>query len=174
MTQPILYMLLGYPGAGKTTTAKIIEELTGAHRLTSDDERLKMFPKPNFTETEHSQLYQKLDEETEKLLSSGQSVIYDANLNRYTHREEKYKICQRTNARAVLIWLNTDRHTSETRATDKSRLKLWPVNETAKDMFNRIADLIEPPKDSEDPIVLEGSNLRPEIVRSALEAQNLI
>src|SRR5665213_3598665 len=174
MAQPILYMLLGYPGAGKTTTAKILEELTSAHRLTSDEERLKMFPDPDFTQEEHAQLYQKLDDETEKLLANGQSVIYDANLNRYTHREEKYKICKRTNAVPILIWVDTDRGISETRATDKTRHKLWPVNETAEAMFSRIADLIEPPKESENPIILDGSNLPVEIVRSALEERNLI
>jgi predicted kinase len=167
-------MLLGYPGAGKTTTAKILEKLTRAYRLTSDDERLKMFPDPSLSQEEHARLYQKLDDETERLLASGQSVIYDANLNRYTHRKEKYKICQKTNAIPVLIWLNTGRDISETRATDKTREKLWPINETAEAMFNRIANLIEPPNENEHPIILEGSNLSPEIVQSALETRNSI
>lgn len=168
MAKPILYMLLGYPGAGKTTTAKIIEKLTGAKRLTSDVERLKMFPKPAFNEAEHAQLYNQLDEETARLLSSGQSVIYDANLNRYTHRSDKYKICEQTGATPVLVWLNTDRSLSKQRATDKTREKLWPVGETPEAMFTRIADLIEKPRGDENPITLKGTDLSPSIVASAL------
>jgi len=174
MAQPILYMLLGYPGAGKTTAAKILEKLTGAHRLTSDEERLKMFPDPKFTQDEHAYLYKRLDEETEELLTNGQSVIYDANLNRYAHREEKYRICQRANAKPVLIWLNTARDISKTRATDKTRYKLWPLNETAEAMFSRIADLIETPREDESPIIITGSNLSPEKVQAALGTDPLV
>ena len=174
MAKPILYMLLGYPGAGKTTAAKIIEKLTGAQRLTSDVERLKMFPRPQFSETEHAQLYRQLDEETSKLLASGQSVIYDANLNRYTHRSDKYKICQQTSAIPVLVWLNTDRSLSKQRATDKTREKLWPIGENPEAMLSRIADLIETPRPSENPIILNGSGLSPDIVEAALKLHNLV
>jgi len=174
MTQPILYMLLGYPGAGKTTAAKIIEKLSGAHRLTSDEERLKRFSTPHFTESEHTQLYRQLDDETEELLASGQSVIYDANLNRYTHRADKYEICRRTNARAVLIWLDTDRDLSERRSSNIKRQKLWPVGETPQAMFERIANLIEPPRDNETPIILDGSALTLAIIKTVLKAHQLI
>jgi predicted kinase len=174
MAKPILFMLLGYPGAGKTTTAKIIEELTGAERLTSDVERLKMFPKQQFSETEHSQLYHQLDEKTATLLASGKSVIYDANLNRYSHRADKYKICQQTGAIPVLIWLNTNRRLSEQRATDMTREKLWPIGETPRAMFKRIADLIEIPHSVENPIVLNGTNLDSSSVKAALSGRQLI
>jgi predicted kinase len=173
MSQPILYMLLGYPGAGKTTTAKIIEKLTGAKRLTSDVERLKMFPDPQFSQLEHTKLYNQLDELTKKLLAGGQSVIYDANLNRYSHRAEKYKICELTNAVPVLIWINTDRKLSETRATDKTRAKLWPAGETPKAMFERIADLIETPRANESPLILNGYDLSPSMVETALNSHRL-
>ncbi len=174
MAKPILYMLLGYPGAGKTTTAKIIEKLTGAKRLTSDDERLKMFPSPQFSESEHSQLYRQLDQETAKLLRDGESVIYDANLNRYSHRADKYAICKQTHARAVLMWLNTDRGLSRKRATDKTRQKLWPVGETPEAMFSRIADLIEKPQADENPIILDGTSLDSGIVEAALKTHKIV
>lgn len=174
MSKPILYMLLGYPGAGKTTTAKIIEKLTGAKRLTSDVERLKMFPDPHFSQSEHTKLYNRLDEQTTKFLSAGQSVIYDANLNRYTHRAEKYKICELSNAIPVLIWINTDRKLSETRATDNTRAKLWPEGETPKAMFERIANLIETPRSDESPLILNGYDLSPNMVEKALKLRGLI
>jgi predicted kinase len=167
-------MLLGYPGAGKTTTAKIIEQLTGAKRLSSDEERLKRFPYPEFTPHEHDSLYRQLDEETAQLLSSGKSVIYDANLNRYTHRSDKYRICGQTNAKPILVWLNTPRDLSEQRAIEEQRQELWPKGETPQDMFTRIANLIEIPRENENPIILDGSSINTEIVKTALISRNLI
>jgi len=168
-------MLLGNPGAGKTTVAKIIEELTGAIRLTSDEERFKRFPNPSFSHEEHTSLYNQLDQETANLLADGKSVIYDANLNRFAHRAEKYKICHQTGAKAVLVWLNTDRELSKHRSTDQQRQHLWPSGETPRDMFDRIANLIETPRPNENPIILDGTNnLTKNVVAKALLERDLV
>ena len=167
-------MLLGNPGSGKTTVAKIIEEITGAKRLTSDEERFKRFSRPSFSPEEHDSLYSQLDKETANLLTVGKSVIYDANLNRYTHRADKYKICDRIGAKAVLIWLNTDRELSKHRSTDKQRQHLWPDGETPRDMFERIANLIETPRPNENPIIFDGTNnLTKSVVTEALLKRGL-
>lgn len=159
MSQPTLYLMFGFPGAGKTTTAKIIEELTGAVRLSSDEVRVELFPEPLFSDEEHIALYAELNKRTEELLQSGKSVIYDANLNRYEHRAEKYTICHQTGAKAQLIWLHTERELAKSRAVQDSRSHLWPRSEQPETMFDRIADVVEPPTDSEHPIELDGTKI---------------
>ena len=72
---PTLYLMFGYPGAGKTTVAKIIEQLTGATHLSSDEERVRLFSRPDFSQTEHEKLYDTLDRETESLLADGKDVF---------------------------------------------------------------------------------------------------
>src|SRR5689334_4983914 len=104
MKQPTLFMMFGYPGAGKTTVANIINEVTGAVHLSSDEVRLELFPEPIYTQAEHDTVYATLDERAEAALREGKSVIYDANLNRFVHRMEKYTLCERAGARAVLFW----------------------------------------------------------------------
>src|SRR4051812_30668905 len=119
-----LYMMLGYPGAGKTTTAAVLHELTGAVHLSSDEVRSERFPQPTFSEEEHEQLYKYLDEKTESLLEEGKDVIYDANLNRLEHRQDKYKIAQQAGAEAVLLWLQTPKDMAKERASHMSRQHL--------------------------------------------------
>lgn len=160
--------MLGYPGAGKTTTAKIIHELTGAVHLSSDKMRLEMFAQPTFSSDEHDKLYAALDTQTEQLLSEGKSVIYDANLNRYQHRQEKYEICKKTGAEPVLIWLQTPRALAKERAVHDSRKDLVPKQETAAAMFERIANIIEEPSADEQAVVLDGSHVTKESVASGL------
>src|SRR5215207_7043841 len=100
---PTLYLMFGYPGAGKTTTAEAIATLTGAVHLSSDKVRLELFPRPAFSQAEHDALYKTLNLRTEELLRQGKDVVYDANLNRYQHRKEKYDICQQTGATPKLL-----------------------------------------------------------------------
>lgn len=164
-----LYLMFGYPGAGKTTTANVVAELTGATLLSSDQLRLKMFPKPSFNKAEHQQLYAELDARTEKLLSEGKSVIYDANLNRYQHRQDKYEICRRTGAKPVLLWVQTPRDVAKERASHFSRQHLWPNGETANQLFNRIAALIEEPRQDEKFLTVDGTKVTPAYIRQVLQ-----
>jgi predicted kinase len=169
MAQTTLYLLCGYPGAGKTTTAKLIEELTGAIRLSSDEARLQLFPKPTFSPQEHTALYRYLDTTCSDLLKQQKSVIYDANLNRLKHRQEKYIIAQKLGVNAVLIWIKTPKELAKSRAAQNERAHLIPSGETAHQMFDRVAEAIEPPTPEESAIIIEGTNITQQQVKDALE-----
>lgn len=169
MAKNTLYMMLGYPGAGKTTTAKVIHKLTGAIHLSSDTLRTSLFPKPKFTPMEHEQLYAELDRLCGQLLADGKDVVYDANLNRYQHRREKYDICKRTGALSVLIWVKTSRELARERAMHDSRRHLWPPGEKPDNMFNRIADIIEPPRAGEPYIKIDGTRVSAKYVAARLD-----
>lgn len=165
---PTLYLMLGYPGAGKTTTAKVIRELTGAEHLSSDALRLELFPNPQFSQAEHDELYKILDTRTERLLREGKDVIYDANLNRQRHRQDKYDICQRTNAKSVLVWVQTSKGLAKQRASTNDRLQLVPHGETLEQMFDRIAEIIEEPTADEPFVSIDGTQVTPDYVAKTL------
>lgn len=162
-------MMLGYPGAGKTTIARLLSELTGAYHLSSDEIRAQLFQKPTFSATEHQQLYEYLDQLTATALEAGQDVIYDANLNRKLHRQQKYDICRRVGAEATLTWVKTPRQLAKDRASHDSRQHLWPQNESADAMFERIANLIEAPLANEPHLVIDGTKVTASYLRDALD-----
>ncbi len=157
--KPVLYLLLGLPGAGKTTAARAITSLTGAVHLSSDTFRLGMFEQPLFTQEEHDALYKMLDYMCELTLKHGSSVVYDANLNRYEHRLEKYQLARRTKAEVQLIWLQVPRELAKKRRLETQHHDLVPKSETPPDMFERIADIFEPPKKDEPFIELDGTKI---------------
>ncbi len=160
--------MLGYPGAGKTTAARAIHELTGAEHVSSDKTRLELFKEPTFSPEEHEKLYSSLDEQTERLLGAGKDVVYDANLNRRQHRQEKYDICKRTGAQPVLVWVRTPKELAKQRAVDPNRHLLVPHDETAEQMFERIASIIEEPSADEPYTALDGTNITPDYLKNTL------
>jgi hypothetical protein len=161
---------MGLPGAGKTTVAKAIEEITGAIRLSSDEARLMIWPEPEFTEAEHFQLYEYLDDQTAQLLEAGRSVIYDANLNRLEHRQEKYTLAESVGAEVVLCWVKTPEEIAlERRITETHHHKLVPKDEDAQSMFKRIASIIEEPTEAEPYVEFDGTKITKEYVTKQLK-----
>lgn len=166
-----LYMMFGYPGAGKTTTARIIAELTGAIRLSSDQYRAEKYATPSFTPEEHDEVYNDLNVKCQELLSQGIDVIYDANLNRLIHRQEKYDICNRTGSQAKLIWVQTPKDIAKTRATENGETDPHrPFGNLDANVFDRLTREIEIPSDDEPFIIVDGTKITPEYIHNLLKA----
>ena len=163
--------MLGYPGAGKTSIAKIIAKLTGAVHINSDQFRKHMFDNPeHISETEHEQIYNMLDYIAEQILKSGKSVIYDANLNRYAHRQEKYDICKKTGAHAKPIWVQTDVETARKRATKQAgkKLKHRPFGNMKPKTFERLTAQLEEPTKSEKATIVNGDVISEDQIKQAI------
>ncbi len=170
MTRPTLYLMLGYPGAGKTTAAKIISELTGAVHLWADHERRARYGTPTYEHEENLHLYGILNEETAQLLHSGQSVIFDTGFNFYRDRQHLRRIAKQAGARTLVVWVTTHRQVAKNRATTNAHLQATRVlgNFSEKD-FERISDNLEPPHEDENHIKLDGTRISPEYVIEQLK-----
>lgn len=161
---------MGLPGAGKTTAAKLLEDITGAVRLSSDEARLMLWDQPEFSESEHQELYDYLDDQTKHLLQSGRSVIYDANLNRYEHRKQKYELANQLHADTILCWVKTPRETARKRRIDDvEHHHLVTPNEDPATMFDRVANVIEDPQSNENYLELDGTKLTKQYINDRLD-----
>ncbi len=171
MTKPTLHLMVGLPGSGKSTLSQIIHEQTGARHLSSDITRLELFPEPTFNQTEHDELYQHLDRELDKTLANGDDAIYDANLNRRVHREEKYELARKYGANVILWWLCTDDNLSKERRISDQNPDLLPDGESSDKMFDRIKEVFEYPDENELAVRIEGVRLKkdPSKVTQALQ-----
>ncbi len=74
--RPLFITFCGLPGSGKTTTAKQLEETTGAIRLNTD-EWMAALGIDFFDEESHVRLQLQLYEHGKKLLELGQSIIVE-------------------------------------------------------------------------------------------------
>ena len=168
MAKPTLHLLMGLPGSGKTTLASIIASITGATLVSSDESRLLMFEKPCFSSEEHDMLYATLDHNVEHLLEAGKDVIYDANLNRLEHRQQKYVLASKHGAEVKLWWVQVPEAYAKNRRINEQDARLIPNGETSAKMFDRIAGIIEEPLDSEHCIMIDGTDIKPETIAKLL------
>jgi predicted kinase len=167
-SRPTLHLLMGLPGAGKSTFAKLLQKENHAVRLSSDEYRLMLFAKPTFSQKEHDNLYGLIDHNVEHLLQSGHDVIYDANLNRRTHRDEKYRLAAKYNARVILWWLDVPQQLAKQRRIDTQDARLIPDGESSERMFDRVSKVMELPSDDEQAFKVTGIDLTAEKVDKLL------
>lgn len=156
---PALYLFVGYPGAGKTTAARLIHEKTGATHLWADHERLKLFGKPTHSHAESLQLYDQLNAAAEYLLGQGKSVIFDTNFNFLEDRNHLRDIADQHEAQTFIIWITTPKPVAKQRAVHDKNLRNGYEFLMTDAQFEAIAAKLEPPVKYEKAIKIDGTNL---------------
>jgi len=159
MSRPILYLFIGYPGAGKTTVATIIAEVTGATHLWADAERHKLFPKPSHSLAESNQLYKQLNKAAEYLLKQGRSVVFDTNFNFYADRQMLRQAAAQQGADTIIIWVTTPPEVAKRRSVFNHQSRNgYPMN-MSEERFDAIAAKLQPPRENEKIIKISGPKL---------------
>lgn len=168
--KPTLYLFVGYPGAGKTTIAKLIETRTNAVHLWADHIRQSMFAQPTHSRTESKLLYDKLNAETAAWLKQGRSVIFDTNFNFFNDRQLLRKIASDNNANTVLLWVTTPVELAKKRAVNSSDNQPTRVlGKMSEADFERIRSNLQPPRPAEKAITIDGSDVRVDAVYRLLD-----
>lgn len=168
--EPTLYLMLGVPGAGKTTAAKLIAEISGAAHIWADLERQQRFGKPPYSHAQNMALYGDLNRTALKLISTGTSVVYDAAFNFRADRALLRGMAGRHHARTIIVWVVTAEEIAQARATtDAHDPTTRPQGgEMSIEDFIRLSHKLEPPEDGEEVIVVDGQNITPATVKELL------
>lgn len=160
-TKPILLMLYGFPGAGKTFFARQFCEQVHAAHVQGDRIRSELFDEPRYDKEENSVVTHLMDYMAEEFLNAGLSVVYDVNAMRNTQRHELREMARRHKAQPLLVWLQVDAESAFLRASKRDRRHSddkysAPIDQAR---FENLAAGMQNPRNVEDYTVVSGKHV---------------
>lgn len=160
-TKPILVLLYGMPGAGKTFFARQLCEHMQAAHLEADRIRSELFQSPSYNKEENHIVASIMTYMSEEFLRNGVSVVFDLNSNRSANRRVLRNLATKCKAETVLVWFQLDPDTAFRRSYNRDRRKA--DDHFAQDMtpesFRAALATMQNPDVSEPFIVISGKHV---------------
>jgi predicted kinase len=158
--KPLLILLYGFPGAGKSYFARrLCEQLQAAH-VQGDRIRSELFETPRYDKQENAVVSQLMDYMTHEFLSAGMSVVYDMNAMRVSQRHALREVARRTHTQPVLIWIQIDTESAFARVSKRDRRRTddkyaAPIDRAT---FDNVVSHMQNPQTAEDYAVISGKH----------------
>lgn len=160
LLKPTLFILYGFPGAGKTYFGRqLCDELQAAH-INSERIRMELFDDPRYDPPENRIVKQLMTYMIEEFLNAGLSVVADMNSMRLSQRRELRDIARKFKAESILVWFQIDAESSFSRIANRDRRKVddkysVPLDRTS---FDTMLTGMQNPSASEDYVVVSGKH----------------
>jgi predicted kinase len=160
-TKPLLIMLYGFPGSGKSYVARQLASHIQAAHVQGDRIRNELFETPRYDRQENAVVAQLMDYMTEEFLNAGISVIYDANALRSAQRHALRDIARKAHAQPLVVWLQIDVDSAYARTQQRDRRKADDKYAPMIDRnnFNNVLTQMQNPSMSEDYVVISGKHV---------------
>jgi len=161
--KPVLVLMYGFPGSGKTYFARQFVERVQAAHLQADRIRHELFQQPRYDREENAVVAQIMDYMTGEFLQAGVSVVYDTNVLRTQQRRQLREMARKADAETVLIWQQIDSDSAAARVMKRDRRKaddrysLQPDYST----FQKLASAMQNPANAEEYVVTSGKHVFP-------------
>lgn len=93
--RPMIIIIFGLPGSGKSFFASKLAEKMGYQYLNSDEIRLSIFSRREYSKAEKSQVYSVMLEKTETLIQQNEDIVLDATFYKKDIREKFIRLSKR-------------------------------------------------------------------------------
>lgn len=139
----MLILIMGLPGAGKTTFARALAEKTGAVHLNSDIVRRNIGKRGAYTPADKQAVYEELFRRTEASLQQGRDVIVDSTFYKASIRKPYEQLAEKYDHPLKLIVVKADEAVLQERLAQPR-----PDSEADFSVYQKIKAEYEPPDES--------------------------
>lgn len=159
LSKPVVIMLYGFPGAGKTHFASELSKTLSAAHVQGDRIRYELFESPKYDKQENEVVTHLMEYMTEEFLQAGVSVIFDTNAHRLVQRRSVRDIARKVKGDALLIWLQIDQDSAfmRTAKRDRRRNNDKYAQPYTKESFKAFLGTMQNPQ-HEDYMVISGKH----------------
>jgi len=159
--KPLLILLYGFPGSGKTYFARNLSEKLQSAHVHSDRIRHELFEEPRYDRQENDIVNHLMNYIASEFLNVGVSVIYDTNMIRKSDRHKMREMARKKDVQTLLVWFQVDAETSFKRIKTRDRRKSDDkfAVEYNRDDFKKYASRMQHPEPTEDYVVISGKHV---------------
>jgi predicted kinase len=157
---PMLFLVYGYPGVGKTYFARqLAEDLIAAH-IQGDRIRYELFEEPRYDRQENELVMHLMNYMTEEFLKAGIPVVYDTNAMRLSQRRALRDLARRSKVESLIVWLQIDLESAFARASKRDHRKTDDkyAMKIDRSMFERLTSYMQNPNPTEEYVVVSGKH----------------
>jgi len=159
--KPLLIMLYGFPGAGKSYFARQLAENIQAVHVQPERLRAELFENPRYDSQENAIISQLSEYMMGEFLSAGVSVVYDVNAMRAAQRHGLRDMARQMHAQPLLVWFQIDPDSAYQRASKRDRRRVDDrfAQPVTKESFKDTVGRMQNPSNTEDYVVVSGKHL---------------
>lgn len=170
LQRPLVMMVVGLPGAGKSFFARQFAETFGVACVRADRIRYELFAEPQYSADENEIVSRIGDYMISELAKTGRSFIVDGGCEAKTARLQIEQVAKNNGYKTLVIWVQTDPTTAKVRAARRNPKKvddLYNSNLSAS-QYEQITKRFVPPT-KEQYVVISGMHAYSTQARTVLK-----
>lgn len=160
LSEPLLLVLVGYPGSGKSHFARELSSRYNFSVISGDRIRSIIFSQPAFSRQDEDTIKDVALYQLEELFKTKRPVIFDADGTTKQARLHLAKLAKDANYRMLTIWVQTDAETAFIRSSRRSQSKVgdkYTVN-LSRELFEQLCKQFTAPSGNEHYLVISGKH----------------
>lgn len=160
ITKPVMVMMYGFPGSGKSYFGRQLAGLIGGAHIHSERIRHELFESPRYDEPENEIIENIANYMAQEFFDAGISVIYDLDMSKLARRREARDFARKHKALPLLVWLQIDADSAFARLKQRDRRKADDkyAKDYTKETFDKVASGMQNLQSTEDYMVISGKH----------------